>query len=127
MIAPVKIEGEVVGGKDRSLASVGGELEMLESEMIPPELGGGEVGELGDAVNGGGVEQLVALGLAQVSLEDRESVVVLLLRCIAFTKISLEEREVMIGVEEIILAVRYDLADQGIGLIGGYGGGYRRR
>jgi len=92
-----------------------------------PELRRSKVGELCDAVHGGGVENLVALGSAEVRLEDPKPVIVLLLRSIGLAVLGLEEREVVIGVEEMIVAVRYDLTDQeivgGCGLIGVNGGG----
>ena len=60
----------------------------------------------------------MALGAAQVSLEDREPVIVLLLSGIGLAVLALEEREVVLRVEDMIFTVRHNLADQEIvGLI----------
>lgn len=81
MFSPIEIGWEIGSRKLRRLLRVGRQLQLLlvEAQVVPLELGRSEVGELGDAVDGGGVEQLVALGAAQVRLEDGESVIVLLL------------------------------------------------
>nr|GMC54929.1 probable beta-D-xylosidase 7 [Ipomoea batatas] len=90
-------------------------MELIPTAIGPPELLRSEIGELRDAVDGGRVQHLVALSAAQVSLEDGEPVVVLLLRRVALPELGLEQREVMVGVEQrIVLAVRHDLPDQRI-------------
>lgn len=112
LIAPVKVGGEIAGGKDRSLLSVVRDPKRLQSEEISAELGGSEIGELGDAVDGCGVQLLVSLGPAQVGLEHAEPIVVLLLSGIALAELGLEGRKVVLCVEEMILAFRYHLTDQ---------------
>ena len=65
VFTPVEVGREAVGGEDRRLmrrrpleqVPSGG---AAEAEELPPELGGGEVRELGDPVHRRGVEPLVA-------------------------------------------------------------------
>ena len=95
MVTPVKISRKIGGREDRSLVSIGRESEpslvLIKSEVVTPELGRSEVREPSNAVDGGRVKELVALSTAQVSLENRESVVVLLLRGISLAVLGLEE------------------------------------
>lgn len=119
MISPVEIGREIGSRKLRRLLRVGRKLQLLlvKPQVAPLELGRGEVGELGDAVNGGGVEQLVALGPAQVSLEDGESVIVLLLSGVRLPVLAFEQGEMVVGVQELVDGFRtigYDLADERI-------------
>ena len=79
VISPIEILGEIISRKDRSLGSVRRKPESLQAEVIPAELGRSKIGELSDAVDGRGVELLVTQRPAQVSLEDRKPVIVLLL------------------------------------------------
>lgn len=92
--------------------SIGGETKTPETKKLPAELTGSKIGELCDAVYGTGVKLLVALGSAQVSLKDGETEVVLLLRGVGLSEPFLEAGEVVLGVEKLIVAVRYDLANQ---------------
>lgn len=119
MISPVEIGGEVVGRELRRLLRVGRKLQplLVQPQVVLLELLGCQVGELGDAVDGGGVRQLVALGAAQVSLEYREPVVVLLLGGVRPAVLALEQVEVVVGVQQLVDGLRplgHDLADQGI-------------
>ncbi|KAK9270731.1 hypothetical protein L1049_026314 [Liquidambar formosana] len=70
VITPVEIGGKIVGREDRSLLSVVGKPETPHAEIVPAEFRRRQIGELSDAVDGGGVELLVPFGAAQVSLED---------------------------------------------------------
>lgn len=114
LIAPVKVGREIVGGEDRSLLGVRRKPNTLQAEELLPEFCRSEIGELGDAVDGTGVQLLVELGSTQVGLEHAEPVVVLLLTRIALPELGLEGREMAPRVEQRILAVRYHLADQEI-------------
>lgn len=100
MFSPVEIGGEIGGRKLRRLLRVCRKLQLLlvKPQVAPLELGRGEVGELGDAVDGRGIEQLVALGAAQVSLEDGESVIVLLLSGVRLPVLVFEQGEMVVGV-----------------------------
>lgn len=97
VITPVEIGGKIVGREDRSLLSVVGKPETPHAEIVPAEFRRREIGELSDAVDGGGVELLVPFGAAQVSLEDAEPVIVLLRRGVGLTEPRLERREVVFG------------------------------
>lgn len=112
MVAPIEVVGEVVGGKDRSLVSIGREAQIPEAKELPAELAGSNIGELGDAMNGAGIKLLVSLGSTQVRLKYGEPEVVLLLIGVGLSEFLLEVGEVMLGVEKVIVAVRYDLTDQ---------------
>ena len=81
-------------------------------------------------MDGGGVEHLVALGSPEIRLEYGESQVVLLLGCVLLTVPCLEEREVVIRIQEEVVGVLLgtdDLSDDkvGGGISGGDGGGER--
>ena len=115
LLSPIEIGGKIISRQDRGLISVNRELNAaLQAKEVPAEFLRSEVGEFGDAVDSGGVELLVALGAAQVSLEDREPVIVLLLSGVGLAVVALEEREVVLRIEEMIFTVRYNLADQEI-------------
>lgn len=119
MVTPVKISGKILRREDRSLVSVSRKpkspMLFLQSEVVTPELRRSEVGEFRNAVDGRRIKELVALRTAQVSLEHRESVIVLLLRGVSLAVLSLEEREVVVCVQERIIAVRTnDLSNQRI-------------
>jgi hypothetical protein len=111
VIAPIEVSGKIVRRQDRCLLSIRRKLKPpLQPEKVPPEFGRSKVGELGDAVDGGGVELLVALGAAEVRLEDGESVIVLHLGGVGFGVLGLEEGEVVVGVEErVVVLWRYYL------------------
>lgn len=129
MVAPIEIGRKVAGRKDRSLLSVGGKAERLQAEELAAKLRRSEIGEPGDAVDGGGVQFLVRLGAEQVVLEDTEAVVVLLLRGVGLGELCLEGGEVVLRVEQVVvLRVRHHLTDQKVVFIvdsfdGGYGSG----
>lgn len=112
MVSPIEVGREVVGGKDRSLASIGREAQTPEAKELPAELAGSKIGELGDAMNSAGVKLLVSLGSAQIRLKYGEPEVVLLLIGVGLSEFLLEVGEVMLSVEKVIVAVRYDLTDQ---------------
>lgn len=76
-----------------------------EAEVLALELLGGEIAELGDAVDGGGVEALVAAGAADVGLEDGESVGVLLRIGVALAEPLEEGREVVVLRAQQVVAV----------------------
>lgn len=112
MVAPIEIAREVVGRKDRSLLSVGGKKKRLQTQKLAAKLRRSEIGELRDAVDGGGVKLLVRLRSEQVILEDAEAVVVLLLRGVRPAELRLEGGEVVLCVEQVLLRVRHHLTDQ---------------
>jgi hypothetical protein len=118
MVTPIEVVREVVGGKDRSLVSIGREAQTPETKELPAELAGSKIGELGDTMNGAGVKLLVSLGTAQVRLKYGEPEVVLLLIGVGLSEFLLEAGEVMLGVEKVIVAVRYDLTDQRVVVVG---------
>lgn len=66
VISPVEVRGEIVRRELRRLLGVGRELQplLVQPQVVLLELFRGQVGELGDAVDGGGIDQLVALGAA---------------------------------------------------------------
>jgi len=112
MVAPIEIAREVVGRQDRSLLSVGGKTKRLQTQKLAAKLRRSEIGELRDAVDGGGIKLLVRLRSEQVILEDAEAVVVLLLRGVGPAELRLEGGEVVLGVEQVLLRVRHHLTDQ---------------
>jgi hypothetical protein len=114
LITPVKVGGEIVGGKDWSFVGVSRKPNTLQAKELSPEFRRSEIGKLGDAVDGAGVQLLVKLGSAQVGLEHAEPVVVLLLTRITLPELGLEGREMALRVEQRIVGVRYHLADQEI-------------
>lgn len=119
VLSPVEVSGEIASRELRRLLRVGRQLQplLMQPQVVLLELLRGEVGELGDAVDGGGIDQLVALGAAQVSLEDGESVIVLLLGGVRLAVLGLEQGEVVVGVQELVDGLRTfgdDLADQRI-------------
>lgn len=127
MISPIKIFGEMIGWKNRSLVGIGRESESApESEKGLPKLGRSEVGEPSDAVVGRGVEPLVALGAAEVGLEDLEPVVVLLLGRVSFTEPGLEEREMVLRSEPDLTVFVHHLPDQKIVAVWSAGERFRR-
>uniref|UniRef100_A0A0A9HCG0 Uncharacterized protein n=1 Tax=Arundo donax TaxID=35708 RepID=A0A0A9HCG0_ARUDO len=73
MVAPVEVVGEPIGGEDgrlvrRSLEE-GRRVRAAKAEELEVELSGGEAGELGDTVDGVGVEPQVVPCTAKVGLE----------------------------------------------------------
>lgn len=115
MISPVEISRQIIRRQNRRLVSVGRESELpIDAKELASELALREIGELSDAVDGGGIDFLVSPRAAQVRLEDRESVIVLLLRSIDLSEFLLEDREVVIGIKQrvlVALAVVNDLTD----------------
>lgn len=103
-----------------------------EAEVGSPELCGGEVGELGDAVHGGGVHLLVPPRPPQVRLEHRKPVSVLPLIRIRLSEPPEEAREVGLRVQHqfVLVGLRNHLKDQriivDIGRRGGHHGGGER-
>jgi len=112
VVAPIEIAREVAGRQDRSLLSISGKTKRLQAQKLAAELRRSEIGELRDAVDGGGVQLLVRLRSEQVVLEDAEAVVVLLLRSVGPAKLCLEGGKVVLGVEQVLLRVRHHLTDQ---------------
>jgi len=112
MVAPIKIAREVAGRQNRSLLSIGGKTKRLQAQKLAAKFRRSEIGELRDAVDGGGVQLLVRLRSEQVVLEDAEAVVVLLLRSVGPAKLGLEGGKVVLGVEQVLLRVRHNLTDQ---------------
>ena len=56
-------------------------------------------------MDGGGVEHLVALGSPEIGVEYGEAQVMLLLGCVLLSVLRLEQREVVIGVQEEVVEV----------------------
>lgn len=89
-----------------------------ESQKVPLELFAREIGELGDAVDGGGVQLLVLPRPPHVRLEHPQPVAMLLRRRIRLPKLLLEVLEVRLRVEhQIIGCLRDHLTDQGVLLL----------
>ena len=126
MGSPVEVVGEAAGGEDGRL--VGGPAEppqegaarRAEAEVGPAELGRGEVGELGDAVLRGGVEQLVAARAAEVGLEHGEPVRVLVGVTVGLPEPLDEAGEVALRVQLqlVVVAAADHLPDQRLLLAG---------
>ncbi|GER50330.1 tryptophan synthase beta chain [Striga asiatica] len=125
--SPVEIGRQIIGRQNRRLISVGREAEPpVEAKELAAEFARRQIGESRDAVDGGGVELLVPPRAAQVSLEDPEPAVVLLLRGVRLSEFPLEDREVVVGVQQRvlvngpqILAVIHHLPNQKIAAVGG--------
>lgn len=122
VLAPVELGGEAVGGEGRRVVRRPGDpLEeapagLAEAEEALPELVGGEVGELGDAVHRGGVEPLVAARAAEVGPEHGEPVRVLVGVPVGLAEPPDEAREMRLRVElQLVLRVAPDhLLDEGV-------------
>lgn len=104
MLTPVKILRKIVRRQDRSLFSIGRQPKLLltsvQTKELLPKLFRSKIGEFRDAMDGIRIEPLVTLGTPEIRLEDGESVIVLLLRAVLLVELSLEEREVVIGVQQ---------------------------
>lgn len=120
-VSPIEIFGEIVGGEDGGLLRVRRQAERFEAEELAVELRRSEIGESGDAVDGGGVELRVKPRPAQVWLEYAEAMIVLLLRRVGFPELRLEGREVVLGVQQVVLhlSLRHHLTDQDVVGVGG--------
>lgn len=124
MISPIEIFRQILGGQDRRLVRVLGQLDLPpEPQVRPPELRRGQVGELRHAVGGRGVELLVPPRAAEVRAEHPEPVVVLLLGAVRPSEPPLEEREVVVvrqgGALPTVAAVVHHLPDQRVAVAGG--------
>lgn len=114
MVPPVEVGGEVVGGEDGRL--MGGRRGLAaQAEVGAAELGGGEVWELGDPVDGGGVQALVPRRPPEVRLEHLEPVGALLLVGVGLPEPAHEAGEVRLRVKRqpVLLQVHH-LQDQRI-------------
>ena len=120
LLAPVEVVREAVGGEGgRVVRRSGGEQSpagLAEAEELVPELVGGEVGELGDAVDRGGVEALVAARAAEVGAEYGEAVRVLVGVPVRLAEPADEAREVGLRVQvlpQLVVAPDH-LLDEGV-------------
>ena len=88
--------GKIPSREDRSLVRISRDTEpslllMVSEVETLLELRGSEIGELGNAMDRARIQELVALSAVQVSLENRESIIVLLLRGVSLAILFLEE------------------------------------
>ena len=128
-VSPIEILWEILGGENGCLLSVRRQAQRLEAQELAAELGRSEIGEFGDAVDGGGVELGVQPRSAEVGLEDAEATVVLLLGRVLLPELRLEAREVVLRVQQVVLlllrrfadGIRHHLTDQDV--VGGAGHG----
>ena len=111
MITPIKVCRKIFDRQYRSIVSIGRKANGLKAKELPAKLGRSKIGEFCDAVGGGGIQLLVQLGSTQVSLEHTEPIIMLLLCSIDLAELGLEHAEVMLCVEQAILAVRHHLTD----------------
>lgn len=128
VVAPVEVGREAIGGEDgrvvrrRALEQVPGG-GAAEAEELTAELVGGEVGELGDPVDGRGVEPLVAPRAAEVGLEHGQPVRALAVVAVGLAEPADEAGKVRLRVElQLVVrrAVPYHLLDERV-LRGGGG------
>jgi hypothetical protein len=133
VVPPVEVVGEAVGGSHWRLVRRVPELplerapRLAEAEVGAAELGGCEVGELGDAVLCGGVQQLVAARAEEIGLEDGQAVGVLVGVTVRLAEPAQEAREVVLRVQlqVVVVAAADHLTDQGV--LDVHDGGRRRR
>lgn len=117
MFPPIKVRGQIVGGEDRSLVYICSESNATEAEVLATELIRHKIGELRDPMNCSWVELLVPPGTAEIGLEDGESVAALFSTCIRLSERLEEGGEVMLGVQEQVLVIGHNLADQQISFV----------
>lgn len=131
VFTPVEVCREAVGGEDRRFMRRPRPLEQVpsggagaaEAEELPPELGGGEVRELGDPVHRRGVEPLVAPRAEKVGLEHGQPVRALFVVAVGLAEPLDEAREVRLRVQLqlVVCAVTDHLLDERILSGGGVG------
>lgn len=111
-VSPIKIIRQVFRGKNRRLIRILWQPKLApEAKVGPPELGRGQIWELSHAVNGRGVQLLVPPRAAQVSPEDLEPAIVLLLGRVRLSKFPLEDGEMVMVRQRLIAAINH-LPDQ---------------
>lgn len=114
-ISPIEISRQVFRGKNRCLVRILRQPELApQAKEGPPELGRCQIRELSHAVNGRGVELLVPPRAAQVSSEDLEPAIVLLLGSVRLPESPLEYGEVVEVCQRLVLVAINHLPDQRI-------------
>lgn len=106
VVTPVKISRKIASRKDRRLVSIRRQPKpSLQSKELAAEFFGSKIREFSDAMGSGRVHYLVFLGTEEISFENTKSVIMFLLSRIIFAEFGLESGEMMLCVEEMILAL----------------------
>lgn len=95
---PIKIKWKIISRQNGCFISMSWILQpTFSSTQKPiPELGLSQIGEPSHTMYSSGVQFLVTLCTAQVSLEDVETVIMLLLSGVGFVESFFEEREMLV-------------------------------